>query len=273
MSKKREFVGTGLHYPMVHLWARVLVQPDRLAGERQRALNTVTIYLVEGDRLEVDARGMDDGYEKPKTVRAFNAVFPDYHGETPFGLIAWNQRDADVTVYGRDVEAIQNLANPLRETLYGVTTVTGRDPTTVSRRPAVSVDANSLVSIQIGDVLVCFDRSDDRKKAGPSPEEVSAQIDEERMFFRSTGLTHPVDAARSALSPDGPAEGGTLGRLKRAKAQVSELASNSAASLCYHSHLLKEDLLHTIEDAIVQVRQDDRIASEMYAAVSGKPAA
>lgn len=67
-------------------------------------------------------------------------------------------------------------------------------------------------------------------------------------------------AAQDLLS--GWGEGGTLGNLNRAKAQVESLANVAAGVVGESAVRMGEVLLLTIEDAISQVEQDDRITAE-----------
>ncbi|TXM72172.1 hypothetical protein FV226_13160 [Methylobacterium sp. WL12] len=68
---------------------------------------------------------------------------------------------------------------------------------------------------------------------------------------------------RSARNRNEWGEGGTLGRLERAKAQVEAVAYFAAPELGADAAHLRDVLLLTIEDAIVQVQQDDRFTANM----------
>lgn len=54
MSRKPEIVVTGLHVPNVHLWARVLVSPDRLAAAKESIIHRGAVHLSRWDVLEIE---------------------------------------------------------------------------------------------------------------------------------------------------------------------------------------------------------------------------
>ena len=169
--------------------------------------------------------------------RALSAGDPDTKAPLGACLVAWNGTE-DITVYADDADHVAAISEPVTMAL-----VTRQPHELITKE--VWLHSDRINSIRVGGVQVSFDRSEDRAKKGPADEEEAEQNEY---------------------------EGGTLGRLERAKATVAELARYAAEPLGYQAHVLRTALLHTIEDAIVQVQQDDRFASEA-AAFAKRPAA
>lgn len=157
MAKTPEFVVTGVHVPGVHFCARVLVAPERLQRVKSSILRMGFVHLRPGEVLEIDTRVGED------LSRAVTAGDPD--AKAPLGacLAAWNGAD-DITVFADDADHVAAIAEPVRAALLD------RQPDELISR-AVWLHCDRIASIRVGGVQVFFDRSEDRKKEGPSPEE------------------------------------------------------------------------------------------------------
>lgn len=151
MSRKPEIVVTGVHVPGVHLWARVLVRPDRLQQVKHSILVMGRADLQPGEILEIDT-DPGEGPEQAVTVG-------DPGAERPWGpgIIAWNEFRADVTIYADDVDHLAAISEPV------VTALFGRAPRELLTK-AVWLHSDRIDSIHVGGVHVHFERAEDTKE-------------------------------------------------------------------------------------------------------------
>ncbi|WP_198580331.1 hypothetical protein [Methylorubrum sp. DB1722] len=157
----------GVHVPAVHFWARVLVTPERLHQVKERVLRTGQVFLQPGEVLQIDTRGSGDGDEIAPAV-----TVTDYDPGTPRStcLVAWNDRD-DVTIYGDETDTLAALAGPVSDALAGIR-LPGRDG------PGVTLNAELLRSVRVGNVHVSFPRKDREEPETDEPAEQEEELSE-----------------------------------------------------------------------------------------------
>lgn len=161
MSKAPEIVVTGLLVRDVHLWACVLVRPERLQDVKHSIVTMGRADLQPGEILQIDTNP-GEGIERAVTVG-------DPGAERPWGpgIVAWNEFRSDVTIYADDVGHIAAISEPV------VTALIGRGPFELMSKE-VWLHSDRIDSIHVGGVHVYFDRSEDTKE-GINPEAPKAK--------------------------------------------------------------------------------------------------
>ena len=111
MQTTPEIVGTGLHVPKVHFWARVLVRPDRLQQVKHNILTMGLVFLKPGEVVEIDTRPGDD-MKHAMTVGDHGATKP-----FPACIVTWNEIVGDITIYADDAAHLAAIADPVATAL------------------------------------------------------------------------------------------------------------------------------------------------------------
>lgn len=178
MSKKPEFVVTGLHIPAVHFWARVIVSPERLQQVKESILQCGQVLLNPGEVLQVDTQGGDE------ITNALTVTDNETSSLRATCLVAWNGRD-DVTIYGDGTDFLAAVARTVEDVLLG-------NPGCSRGR---GVNADDLLSIQVGDVQVFFPRKEEEE---PADEPAEREELSSRKLPRGVKVSDEAESLRRA---------------------------------------------------------------------------
>ncbi|MBO1022076.1 hypothetical protein IPV08_19140, partial [Methylobacterium sp. SD274] len=161
MSKKLEFMVTGVHVPKVCFSARVLVSPDGLQQVKASALDMGQIYLRPGEVLEIDAQDVDG------VRQAVRVSDPHAKSTRDACLFGWSEFAGDVTIYADETDLLARIAYLVPAALRGQGP---QHKGAEGESGGVFLDAKHLNSIQVGGVQVFFNRAREKEEDEPEGE-------------------------------------------------------------------------------------------------------